>query len=321
MRELRFSAIEDIKVDFREYVRSMQERLEHVGKSVLDMQAKLQSEQASKHMEKVKQPNKYREGLLVYLNAPSASSLKTNTLKFKSDFVGPLWIKELLGQDKAILCTLDGKILHGVFHVNRLKPGFIRLANGCASHIDEVRRAYTDVQIAELHRSPTADIQSAGEHAGAPPTVAPHTAAACSMQVLFNVEEEVPYTNMPTECILTDSTPSESVNPLVYMDNLKKNKNLGAPHAMTYRQTESLKRHGRQITKQGEDLKVTKIRCKDGHLQLCLKGDNTDPAYAFWYEPRAHPNNSRAIGDFLLKTKMKVHGSLRKQTKQKSSLG
>ena len=135
------------------------------------------------------------------------------------------------------------------------------------------------------------------------------------IRVLFNVEEEEPYTNMPFNCILTEQTSSESVNPFVYMDNLKKNKNLGAPHAMTYRQTESLKRHGRQITKQGEDLNITKIRCKSGHLQLCLKGEDTDPAYAFWYEPRVHPNNCKIIDDYLQKTKLKVHGSLKRKTK------
>ena len=212
------------------------------------------------------------------------------------------------------MCTLDGKILHGVFHVNRLKPGFIRLAKGSASHIDEVRRAYTDVQIAELHRSPTADIQSAGENAGAPSDVAPQTAAACTMQILLNIQEEEPYTNMPTNCILTESTPTESVNQSVYMEHLNKNKQLGAPHPMTYRQTELLKSHGRNITKQGEDMSLTKLRYKDGHLQLCLQGDATGPAYAFWYEPRVHPNNCKLIGDYLRQTKNKVHGSLSRKT-------
>ena len=151
LSDCKFSPLEDIKCSYRDYVKFLKERLEHVGKGILNIQAEKQAEQAAKNMDKVKTPNKYWKGLIVYINAPSASRLKTNTLKFKADFVGPLYIKELLGSDKTILSSLDGKILHGVYHVNRLKPGFIRLEKGSASHIDEVRRAYTDKVIQNLH--------------------------------------------------------------------------------------------------------------------------------------------------------------------------
>ena len=314
LTELKFSPLEDIKSDFREYVKTLQRTLEHVGKSMLDIQARLQSQQAAKHMEKVKQPNKYKEGLIVYLNAPSASSLKTNTLKFKSDYVGPLWIKELLGNDKTILATLDGKILHGVFHVNRLKPGFIRLQNGSASHIDEVRTAYTKAQIQKLDKTPATDLKSAEAQAETKTATEPHTAAACNIQEFLSLQQKEPYQNMPTDCISTETPQQASIDKNMCMELADQNRGLAAPHILTHRQAEIIKSHGNKLPQQGEDMTVTKIRCKHGKTQLCLQGESSGPGYAFWYEPSVHPKYDIIIRDYLQHSKeernrIRTHGN------------
>ena len=308
LTELRFSPLEEVKSTYREYVQFLQQRLEHVGKSVLNTQAKLQSEQAAKHMEKVRQPNKYREGALVYLNAPSASSLKTNTLKFKSDYCGPLYIKNMLGTDKTILSSLDGRVLHGVYHINRLKPGFIRLENGSASHIDEVRNAYTTKQIQEIKKSTPNDVRSA-EHQGVTPPVG-HTPAAATIQSLYSMQRDMDYSKLPTNAFITDTEVTDPADTSLYMAHSDINNQLGAPHDLSLRQQKVIEKHSRNICQQGEPLNITKVRCKNGHIQLCLQGDVAGPGYAFWYEPGLHPENSKIVSNYLEKNKLRVHGSL-----------
>ena len=308
LTELRFSPLEEVKSTYREYVQFLQQRLEHVGKSVLNTQAKLQSAQAAKHMEKVRLPNKYREGGLVYLNAPSASSLKTNTLKFKSDYCGPLYIKQLLCSGKTILSSLDGRILHGVYHINRLKPGFIRLENGSASHIDEVRKAYTTKQIQEIEKTTPNDMRSA-ENQGVTPPVG-HTPAAATIQSIFSMQRDMDYANLPTNAFITDTEVTDPVDTHLYMGHIENNNELGAPHDLSLRQQKVIEKHSKNICQQGELLNITKVRCKNGHIQLCLQGDISGPGYAFWYEPRLHPENCKIIGNYLKKNKLRVHGSL-----------
>ena len=316
LTELKFSPLEDIKGNYRDYVAFLQKRLEHVGKSVLEMQAKLQSQQAAKHMEKVKKPNKFREGLIVYLNAPSASSLKTNTLKFRSDYVGPLYIRELLGHDKTILSSIDGKILHGVFHVNRLKPGFIRLDKGSATHIDEVRKAYNEKQVKEIPKTPDQEIKAAQKPAEEVPS--PHTAAACNFQSIFSIQDiqEIGcFNNMPKNSIIT-SPPSDDdcIDQQIYLQYQKSNEHLGAPRELTPKERMKIITHGESLSKQGEELSITKIRFKNGHIQMCLQSDQTGPGHAFWYDPRYHPNNCEVIAKYLEQPTMRIHGSLRKLT-------
>ena len=335
LTELTFSPIEDIKVTYRQYVQFLQQRLEHVGKCVLNTQAKLQSDQAAKHMEKVKKPSKYREGLIVYLNAPSASSLKTNTLKFKADFVGPIFIVELLGNDKTILSSLDGRILHGVFHVNRLKPGFIRLENGSASHIDEVRKAYTQKQIQNLNKSSTAEIQSAGT--GTEDNITnkeAHTAAACTIQAMFSIQEHIPedrvimnnmtpdtvqamfsiQEHIPEDAIIINTVTQDTVQQPMYMGHLENDTQKGNPNTKSEKQRLKQKalqqKHGKRIIQQGEEMTITKIRYKHGHIQMCLQGSTAGPHNSFWYEPRLHPNNNKIVENYLSQNKLKIQGSL-----------
>ena len=261
-------------------------------------------------MENVKEPNKYREGLIVYLNAPSASSLKTNTLKFRADYVGPLYIRELLGHDKTILCSMDGKILHGVFHVNRLKPGFIRLEKGSASHIDEVRRAYNEKQVKEIKQSPDSELKAAERK---PETgIIPHTAAACIIQSYCSIQEDSSYDNLPVGAIIMSTTKDDTLDHSLYADHQGKNKNLGAPRELSYREQKKIRNHRKNLIEQGEEMSISKIRCKNGHIQLCLQGKDSNPGHAFWYDPRVHPNSCVVIANYLRKNRLKVHGSLEK---------
>ena len=60
---------------------------------------------------------------MVYLLAPHASALQTNTTKFKQDFIGPLFIDTALDKTHYRLKDATGLLLDGTYHVNCIKKG------------------------------------------------------------------------------------------------------------------------------------------------------------------------------------------------------
>ena len=60
---------------------------------------------------------------MVYLLAPHASALQMNTMKFKQDFIGPLFIDTALDKTHYRLKDVTGLLLDGTYHMNRIKKG------------------------------------------------------------------------------------------------------------------------------------------------------------------------------------------------------
>ena len=60
---------------------------------------------------------------MVYLLAPHASELQTNTTKFKQDFIGPLFIDTTLDKMHYGLKDVTGLLLDGTYYVNHIKKG------------------------------------------------------------------------------------------------------------------------------------------------------------------------------------------------------
>ena len=60
---------------------------------------------------------------MVYLLAPHASALQTNTTKFKQDFIGPLFIDTALDKTHYRLKDMTGLLLDDTYHVNHMKKG------------------------------------------------------------------------------------------------------------------------------------------------------------------------------------------------------
>ena len=58
---------------------------------------------------------------MVYLLAPHASVLQTNTTKFKQDFIGPLFIDTTLDKTHYRLKDTTGLLLDSTYHVNHIK--------------------------------------------------------------------------------------------------------------------------------------------------------------------------------------------------------
>ena len=78
---------------------------------------------------------------MVYLFAPSAVSLQTNTKKCHADFVGPLVINRVLDETHCILSDLQGHVLCGAYHARRLKKMQLRTPIGNVTTYDELKTA------------------------------------------------------------------------------------------------------------------------------------------------------------------------------------
>ena len=60
---------------------------------------------------------------MVYLLAPHASALQTNTMKFKQDFIGPLFVDTALDKTHYRLKDATGLLLDSTYHMNHIKKG------------------------------------------------------------------------------------------------------------------------------------------------------------------------------------------------------
>ena len=60
---------------------------------------------------------------MVYLLAPFSSALQTSTMKFRQDFIGPLFIDTTLDKTHYRLKDAMGLLLDGTYHMNCIKKG------------------------------------------------------------------------------------------------------------------------------------------------------------------------------------------------------
>ena len=85
-----------------------------------------------------------KDNQMVYLLAPHASALQTNTTKFKQDFIGPFFIDTTLDKMHYRLKDAIGLLLDGTYHMNRTKKGSAHTPLGIADKFDTNEKALTN---------------------------------------------------------------------------------------------------------------------------------------------------------------------------------
>ena len=148
---LYFQPLETVAKDFREYCVKMKARLNEVATVVMEMKSQQQQRQAELAAARPEPLQTFQEDQLVYLLAPSASSLKTKTRKCIADFVGPLVISRVLDSTHYVLSDLQGCILVGVYHINRLKAAHVRTPSGVVSTYSQLRVAFQNISQEEAN--------------------------------------------------------------------------------------------------------------------------------------------------------------------------
>ena len=83
----------------------------------------------------------FKDNQMVYLLAPHASVLQTNTTKFKQDFIGPSLIDTAPDKTHYRLKDVTGLLLDGTYHVNHMKKGSVHTPLGIADKFDTYEKA------------------------------------------------------------------------------------------------------------------------------------------------------------------------------------
>ena len=78
---------------------------------------------------------------MVYLLVLHVSALQTNTMKFKQDFIGPLFIDTTLDKTHYRLKYATGLLLDGMYHVNCIKKGSAHTSLGIVDKFDTYETA------------------------------------------------------------------------------------------------------------------------------------------------------------------------------------
>ena len=73
---------------------------------------------------------------MVYLLTPHSLALQTDTMKFKQDFIGSLFIDTSLDKTHYRLKDAIGLLVDGMYNVNQIKKGSVRTLQGIVSTFD-----------------------------------------------------------------------------------------------------------------------------------------------------------------------------------------
>ena len=122
LTSLSFPKIDTIPVKYRGYYNLLIARSQLVGNLLLEWRTKQALEYKSR-AKRFRNEEIFQDNQMVYLLAPHASVLQLNTMKFKQDFIGPLFIDTTLDETHYRLKDATGLLLDGTYHVNRIKKG------------------------------------------------------------------------------------------------------------------------------------------------------------------------------------------------------
>ena len=248
-----------------------------MGKTVLDLQYKLQHTQAAKQARKASTNNTFSAGILVYLLAPTASALQTASKKIRMDFVGPLVIRSMVDSSHAILGTIEGQQLTGKFHVNRLKPAWVRTTAGPVNSIAKL----TGILKAKLGNQ--------------------HIVTADQLTPIIDETGKTTQDPLYACRVIQD----DILQPISqFTKHATSNRNLAASYTLPEEQIKALLQL--PIPKTG-DYPVTKARIKNGRLQIFVSQNSIQ---GMWLSQDEHPSLSNMTEKFE-KDNYRVSGTVR----------
>ena len=140
LTSLSFPKIDTIPVKHREYYNLLLARAQLVGNMLLEWQTKQALEYENK-AKKFRNEEIFQDNQMVYLLVPHASALQMNAMKFKQDFIGPLFIDMALDKTHYRLKDVTGLLLDGTYHVNHIKEGSAHTPLGIADKFDAYEAA------------------------------------------------------------------------------------------------------------------------------------------------------------------------------------
>ena len=83
----------------------------------------------------------FEDDQMVYLLAPHSSALQMSTMKFRQDFIGPLFIDTTLDKTHYRLKDATGLLLDGTYQMNHIKKGSAHTLQGIENTFDDYEKA------------------------------------------------------------------------------------------------------------------------------------------------------------------------------------
>ena len=140
LTSLSFQKIDTIPVNYHKYYNLSLARAQMIGRLLLEWR----TQQALEYENKTKQYTKeeiFQDAQMVYLLAPHSLALQTDTMKFKQDFIGPLFIDTTLDKTHYRLKDATELLLDSTYHVNRIKKSSAHTLQGIVSTFDGYEKA------------------------------------------------------------------------------------------------------------------------------------------------------------------------------------
>ena len=87
---------------------------------------------------------------MVYLLALHSSALQTSTMKFRQDFIGPLFTDTTLDKTHYRLKDATGLLLDGTYHMNHIKRSSACTLQGIVNTFDDYEKALKNTLLYRL---------------------------------------------------------------------------------------------------------------------------------------------------------------------------
>ena len=140
LTSLSFPKIDTIPVAYREYYNLLLARAQMVGRLLLEWRTQQALEFENRNRQFTKEEI-FEDNQMLYLLAPHSSALQTSTMKFRQDFIGPLFIDTTLDKTHYRLKDVIGLILDGTNHMNHIKKGSAHTPQGIVNTFDDYKKA------------------------------------------------------------------------------------------------------------------------------------------------------------------------------------
>ena len=149
LTSLSFPNIDTILVSYREYYNLLLARAQMVGRLLLEWRTQQVLEFENRNRQFTKEET-FENDQMVYLLAPHSSALQTSTMKFRQDFIGPLFIDTTLDKTHYRLKDITGLLLDGTYHKRCIKRGSACTPQGIVNTFDEYKKALKNTLLNKL---------------------------------------------------------------------------------------------------------------------------------------------------------------------------
>ena len=148
LTSLSFPKIDTILVACREHYNLLLARAQMVGRLLLEWRTQQALEFENRNRQFTKEEI-FEDDQMVYLLAPH-SALQMSTMKFRQDFIGPLFIDTALNKTHYRLKDATGLLLDGRYHVNHIKKGSMCTPQGIVNTFDDYEKTPKNTSLNKL---------------------------------------------------------------------------------------------------------------------------------------------------------------------------